>query len=261
VEITPKRLENGCVSVFLNERAKPGLMVEASGPYGRFYFDETLHKSIVLIAAGSGITPMISMLCYIDDLKLATPVTLLYCVRTRADIIFQNELERLRRSLPNFKYEVCLSRPDSTWKGHSGHLTKEFVSQHGTDLDSPTFFLCGPKGFMDSMRQILSTLGINEDRILQETFGEGKRSTESRPGETCTVETVVFMHSGKVCQVSAGSTLLDLAEKNGVQIPYGCRQGQCGTCATRVLTGTVQMDLEAGLTAEQKKCWICAALC
>jgi hypothetical protein len=59
VEITPKRMENGCVSVFLNGRAKPGLTVEASGPYGRFYFDETLHKSIVLIAAGSGITPMI----------------------------------------------------------------------------------------------------------------------------------------------------------------------------------------------------------
>src|SRR6202795_3598111 len=88
VEITPKRLENGCVSVFLNEGAKPGLTVEATGPYGRFYFDETFHKSIVLIAAGSGITPMISMLCYIDDLKLATRVTLLYSVRTRADIIF-----------------------------------------------------------------------------------------------------------------------------------------------------------------------------
>src|ERR1700756_5558538 len=73
VEITPKRMENGCVSVFLNERAEPGLTVEASGPYGRFYFDETLHKSIVLIAAGSGITPMISMLCYLDDLELAGP--------------------------------------------------------------------------------------------------------------------------------------------------------------------------------------------
>src|ERR1700675_488899 len=80
VEITPKRMENGCVSVFLNDRAKPGLAVEASGPYGRFYFDETLHRSIVLIAAGSGITPMVSMLCYLDVLELATPVTLLYCV-------------------------------------------------------------------------------------------------------------------------------------------------------------------------------------
>jgi ferredoxin-NADP reductase len=252
VEITPKRMENGCVSVFLNERAKPGLAVEASGPYGRFYFDETVHKSIVLIAAGSGITPMISMLSYIDDLELATPVTLLYCVRTGADIIFENELARLSRSFPNFKYEVCLSRPDPTWKGPSGRLTEEFVSQTVTDLDSPTFFLCGPKGFMDNARHVLLTLGVTQDRILQESFGESKPSTESRPLEAGRVETVVFLHSEKVCQVSSGSTLLDLAERNGVQIPFGCRQGQCGTCATRVLSGTVQMDVEAGLTAEQK---------
>ena len=252
VEITPKRMENGCVSVFLNERAKPGLAVEASGPYGQFYFDDTLHKSIILIAAGSGITPMISMLCYIDDLELATPVTLLYCVRTAADIIFENELARLSRSLPNFKHAVCLSRTDPTWKGRSGRLTGEFVSQYVTDLNSPTFFLCGPKGFMDNARQILSTLGVNQDRILQESFGESKRPTEPSPLEARPVEAVVFMQSGKVCQVSDGNTLLDLAEKNGVQIPYGCRQGLCGTCATRVLSGNVQMDVEAGLTAEQK---------
>jgi ferredoxin-NADP reductase len=243
---------NGCVSVFLNERAKPGLGVEASGPYGRFYFDQTLHKSIVLIAAGSGITPMISMLRYIDNLKLATPVTLLYWVRTSADIIFQNELVRLGKSLPNFNYEVCLSRPDPTWKGRTGHVTEGFISQHVTDLDSSTFFLCGPKGFMDNVRQLLLTLGVNQGQILQESFGESKRPMEPRPGEARSVETVVLLHSEKVCQVSAGSTLLDLAEKNGVQIPYGCRQGVCGTCATRVLSGTVQMDVEAGLTAEQK---------
>jgi glycine betaine catabolism B len=252
VEITPKRMENGLVSVFLNDLAKPGLTVEARGPYGQFYFDETYHKSIVLIAAGSGITPMISMLRHIDDLKLSTPVVLLYCVRTAADIIFQNELARLGRSLPNFNYEVCLSRPDAAWKGHSGRLTEEFVSRSVTDLDSPTFFLCGPKGFMDNARHILLTLGVTQDRILQESFGESKPSTGSHPLEAGTVETVVFLHSEKVCQVSSGGTLLDLAERNGVQIPFGCRQGQCGTCATRVLSGTVQMDVEAGLTAEQK---------
>jgi len=142
---------------------------------------------------------------------------------------------RLRGSLPNFKYEVCLSRPDPTWKGHTGHLTEELVARHMTNLDSPTFFLCGPKGFMDNARQILSTLGVNRDRILQESFGNSQRSTESRPGEVRTVENVVFMRSEKVCQVSAGGTLLELAEENGVQIPYGCRQGLCGTCATRVL--------------------------
>jgi ferredoxin-NADP reductase len=245
-------MENGRVSVFLNERAKPGLEVEASGPYGGFYFDETHHKSIVLIAAGSGITPMMSMLSYIDDLKLMNPVTLLYCVRTHEDVIFQAELGQLRKSLPNFKYEECLSRPGPAWNGHSGRLTEEFVSQHVADLDSPTFFLCGPRGFMDNAHQILSSLGIHEDRILQESFGEGRSPTESLPAEGRTVERVVFIHTNKVCQAPAGSTLLEVAEKNGVQIPYGCRLGLCGTCSTRVLSGAVQMDVEDGLTTEQK---------
>ena len=80
--------------------------------------------------------------------------------------------------------------------------------------------------------------------------GNGRQSlAQGKPSG----ETVVFIHSGKVCQATAGSTLLDLAEKNGVQIPYGCRQGLCGACATRVVSGTVQMDVEAGLTAEQKE--------
>ena len=103
---------------------------------------------------------------------------------------------------------------------------------------------------MSNARRILSTLGVNQDRILQESFGASKPFPESRP--LGTVETVVFLRSEKVCQISPGSTLLDVAERNGVQIPFGCRQGQCGTCATRVLSGTVQMDVEAGLTAEQK---------
>jgi ferredoxin len=105
---------------------------------------------------------------------------------------------------------------------------------------------------MDNARQILLTLGVNQDWILQESFGENKGSTESRPLEARPLETVVFIQSKKVCQVSAGNTLLDVAETNGVHIAYGCRQGVCGTCATRVLSGTVRMDAEDGLTAERK---------
>jgi len=251
VEITPKRTENGYVSVFLNEQAKAGLIVEASGPYGRFYFDETQHKTVVLIAAGSGITPMISMVRYIADCKLPTHVRLLYCVRTDADIIFQNELVRLAESIPNFGYDVCLSRPGPNWKGQTGRLNKEFVSQQMLDLDAPNFFLCGPRGFMENAHQILVTLGVSDDRILQESFGESKNPPPRAPA-TPPGETVVFMRSEKVCEVLAGNTLLDVAEKNGVQIPYGCRQGVCGTCATRILSGTVRMDTEDGLTTEQK---------
>lgn len=86
---------------------------------------------------------------------------------------------------------------------------------------------------MDSARQILLTLGVGPGRILQETFGESKRSTEPRPREARPSETAVFLHSQKVCQASDGSTLLDMAEQNDVKIPYGCRRAN----VVRVLRG------------------------
>src|ERR1700722_10947146 len=117
VEITPKRVSRGCVSVFLNDRATVGMTVEANGAFGQFYFDESKHENVVLLAAGSGITPMIAMLRYIDDLCLETTVTLLYCVRTSDDIMFQLELEELRTRLKNFRYHVLLSQPRKDWTG------------------------------------------------------------------------------------------------------------------------------------------------
>src|SRR4029077_14160369 len=117
VEITTKRVSQGCVSTFLNDRASVGMTVEANGPFGQFYFDESKHHNVVLIAAGSGITPMIAMLQYMDDLRVQTKVTLLYCVRSSDDIMFESELEQLRSRMMNFQYHVLLSQPNAAWLG------------------------------------------------------------------------------------------------------------------------------------------------
>jgi ring-1,2-phenylacetyl-CoA epoxidase subunit PaaE len=193
---------------------------------------------------------MISMLRYIHDCRLSTPVTLLYCVRTSKDIIFETQLEMLRDSCPNFDYWVSISQPDKTWKGHTGHLTREFIVDHVIDLEIPMFFLCGPGGFMENAHQILASLGVEESRIIQESFDGQRAPAEQGPGRT--VGTVKFVRSQKTCELPAGSSLLEVAESNRVQIPYGCRQGQCGTCAIRVLCGSVHMSTDAGLTPEQK---------
>ena len=171
VEITPKRVRQGCASVFLNERAFVGLTVEANGPFGHFCFDEGKHQSVVLLAAGSGITPMMAMLRYMDDLCLETTATLLYCVRTSNDIMFESELERLRSRLKNFQYHVLLSQPHAEWSGPRGHVSREFIEVTVKDLASPDFFLCGPPPFMDASRTILTGLGVKPERIRQESFG------------------------------------------------------------------------------------------
>jgi ferredoxin-NADP reductase len=253
VEITVKRANQGCVSVFLNDRASTGLTVEANGPFGHFCLDERKHRNVVLLAAGSGITPMVAMLRYIDDLCLDTTVTLLYCVRTSHDVMFQGELEELRARLKNFQYHLLFSQPHAEWSGPRGHVSREFIGHAVKDLAAPDFFLCGPPPFMEASRAILTGLGVKPERIRQESFGTSlPKSARSESAAVETGVTVEFTRSGKRCTARSSQTLLEAAEEHGVGIPSFCRQGQCGTCKTQLLSGHVRMDAEEGLDPESK---------
>jgi ferredoxin-NADP reductase/mono/diheme cytochrome c family protein len=252
IEITPKRVPQGCASVFLNDRASLGMTVEANGPFGQFCFDETQQQKIVLIAAGSGITPMMAILGYIDDLCVETSVVLLYCVRTRDDIMFHRELERFRTAIKNFQYHLLLSQPDVDWPGPRGRISREFVGNTINDLDSQEFFLCGPASFMEVSQDVLISLGVKPARIRQESFGAARRTVEQAPQALESGVLVEFVRSGKKCSVRQGQTLLQAAEEHGVAIPSSCRQGQCGTCKRKLLEGSVRMDAEEGLDADSK---------
>jgi ferredoxin-NADP reductase len=254
IEITTKRVSHGCVSVFLNDRASVGMTVEANGPFGQFCFDESKHENVVLLAAGSGITPMIAMLRYMDDLCLETTVTLLYCVRTSGDIMFKSELEHLGSRLKNFQCHVLLSQPHAEWSGPRGHISRALIEDAVKDLLSAHFLLCGPSSFMDASRSILTTIGVKAERIKQESFG----SAVPNNAQAYTLASeeggvVEFRRSGKTCTVRSGQTLLEVAEEQGVIIPSFCRQGQCGTCKTKLLEGHVRMDAEVGLDSDSKK--------
>ena len=252
VEITTKRVSQGCASIFLNDRAPVGMTVEANGPFGEFCFDENQHHNVVLVAAGSGITPIMAMLRYMDDLCIQTAVTLLYCVRTSGDIIFESELADLQTRLQNLQCHVLLSEPHTEWSGPRGHINREFIKDKVKDPDASDFFLCGPAAFMDVSRAALVSLGVRPERIRQESFG-GAIPRNSQPSIGSEEGAVVeFGRSGTTCSVRSGQTLLEAAEEHGVRIPSSCRQGQCGTCKTRLLSGNVRMEVEAGLDPHWK---------
>jgi glycine betaine catabolism B len=248
LEITTKRVENGFVSKFLNDHAKVGLTVKARGPYGKFCFDRAKHERIVLIAAGSGITPMMAMLRQIDDLCIPTDATLIYCVRTEQDVFFKDELAALPGRLSTFRYVLVLSRPGPDWKDWKGRLRREILEREVENLSESTFFLCGPPAFMQLGRTLLKDLGIEPSRILQESFGSAvageQHSTDAGPLE------IKFSRSAVAYKILSADTLLESSEKNGVLIPSGCRQGVCGTCATRLLSGRVRMETEEALSDE-----------
>jgi ferredoxin-NADP reductase len=231
------------VSSFLNRDARVGLTVEAHGPFGQFYFDEQLHRNIVLFAGGSGITPVVSMLRYIEAAAAETEVLLFYAVRGEDDIIFRKELERLRLRLPRFRCVIVASRPGADWRGLRGHVDRERIAQEVGETGDRTFFLCGPAAFMETVKEILASLGAHAGQIRQERFTVGAAVKDT----TAPTYKVEFVKSGGQFAGSSAESLLAIAESHGIDIPYSCRVGQCGTCATRVLDGEVEMETEAGL--------------
>ena len=251
VEITPKRVENGLVSKFLNDLAPIGMVVKARGPYGRFYFDESQHERVVLIAGGSGITPMVAMLRYIDDLCLKVQVTLIYFVRTERDIIFEDQIMAIESRVRSFRHVLVLSQPGAQWNGWRGRLRREILEREVEQPLDSTYFLCGPPAFMELCCSLLKQMTVEPSRVLQESFGGGITDAKAVFEATGPLE-VKLSRSSITYRTSDKESLLESSERNGVLIPFGCRQGNCGTCATRLLSGNVQMANEEGLTEQMR---------
>jgi ferredoxin-NADP reductase/mono/diheme cytochrome c family protein len=253
IEITPKRAPNGCVSVYLNESAATGLTVDAAGPYGEFCLDPERHRKIVLIAAGSGMTPMMAMLRYIDDLRLDIDATLLYCVRNAGDVFFQVELEEMQARMKSFRYIARLSDPPSDWTGWKGRISAESVRAAVSDFTGREVFICGPAPFMETARAIVLQLGASAEHVQQERFaGPSIKPPAPAPDDAAPTVTVEFAKSGKTVTMQQSQAILQIAEDHDVSIPFSCRQGQCGTCKTRLVEGSVVMDSENGLDDDSR---------
>jgi hypothetical protein len=110
------------------------------------------------------------MLRYIEGVAPDTEVTLFYAFRTDRDVIFREELQRLQKQLPRFRWLAIASRPGSQWHGPRGHLNRTLIDEHLGQIDGRTFFVCGPPAFMRSMEEILMSLKVPADKILEERF-------------------------------------------------------------------------------------------
>ena len=169
VETAVKEEENGFVSKYLNRIAELNDSVIISGPYGHFYFSEGESEEIVLLGAGSGITPLISILRCISDKKLSTRATLLYSNRLESDTIFFKELQELEEKNSNIKIIFTMTRqPD--WAGEKGRITLDTVKKFVSDLSKPIYFICGSPDFSKSCKEFLLAAGIPQEKVRAEQW-------------------------------------------------------------------------------------------
>ena len=171
LELTVKRKEGGKASVILTTQVRGGERFFIKGPYGKFFWTEGMSDSIVLIGAGSGVVPLMSILRYIRDKGLSeVKATLLVSYRSYEEIIYRKELEELSR-LPNIKVRITLTREaPPEWKGLRGRIDREKILGEVEGLSANLYYLCGPPRFVDDMKSTLLDLGIDRERIKTERY-------------------------------------------------------------------------------------------
>ncbi len=266
-EITVKREENGYVSRHLHEMVREGDTIHASAPAGRFIFDRMQADSIVLIAGGVGITPLMSILRDLTDRLWRGDIFFIYSAKTQRDIIFQKELEDLQTRFSNVRVHVTLSRADGAdWNGHKGRVNGPFLGTCVPNISERPVYICGPQAMMAPTIQLLRDFGVPADKVKSEEFIAAKRA-ETVPATETSASSVApspdllpdvrepvltLARSGKSVALDPNKVLLEIAEDAGVNIDYECRSGICGSCKTRLLRGQVTMETQDALTDEEK---------
>lgn len=228
LHVTVKAQEQGRLSQHLVAHATPGTIVRLAAPAGDFHLSEPPAPKILFITAGSGITPVMSMLRDLDTRDYRGDVVHLHSVRDRNGLLFGEELQRLTTEHDGYHLTVRET-------GIDGRFSIEEIKELVPDLNDRAIYACGPSKMLDELE-------ANLPKVHTERFTLERGSTDAQGG------VVKFPGRGEV-EVDGATTILEAGEKIGVQLPYGCRMGICATCTQQLADGTAR-DLRTGETHE-----------
>ena len=250
--ITVKRVDGGLVSIWLHDHLHKGNTVDASLPMGQFYLrEDALPKEVVLLSAGCGITPMMSMSRWLLDTGHDRKIQFIHSARDLVNVIFREELQDIAQKHPNFMLELVLERDDGSKENAAPRqLTKECLAKLVPDTSAVQAYLCGPQAYMTCVENWLLEIGLPRDCLFKESFTAVNGPTSCLEGETWKLTAPTF---GKSVEIGQGQSLLDAMEKGQLPIIGACRSGVCGSCKCKVTSGNVISTSEATLTPEQIK--------
>lgn len=280
----------GLVSNWLHDHLQVGDRVKfVGGILGHFTCLPNLPSKLLLISAGSGITPMMSMSRWVQDTLADCDVVFLHSARTPEDIIFRKELEMMATQMPNFHLAVTLTQPTGyPWMGLTGRISESMLKLVVPDLRDRSVYVCGPEGFMRGVKSLLESMNFPMQSYQEESFGGRKRAPSPKAERLTSVlwepasslenhsnthngngqhskthlevisaavataePAVCFAKSGQEVAADGSASILELAEQEGIEIRNACRVGACGACKVHAREGRVRYDSQPAALTEK----------
>lgn len=264
LRIGVKRIPDGAFSTFATTELTAGDVLDVMAPIGEFTVtpDVATARRHVMVAAGSGITPILSMITTLLRDEPASHVTLLYGNRTSRSIMFHEDIEALKNRHPErFQVVHVLSREPHQVPLFEGRIDGDklrLLAETLLDLDRvDEFYLCGPLEMVETVTETLVELGVEPDRIGAELFFDERITTvavDTGPAEGLVEVQVTIDGRTSVVHVDPdGPPLLDYARAVRTEVPFACKGGMCATCKARVVEGEVTMTKNYALTAAEQE--------
>ena len=266
LKVAVRQVEDGAFSTFANEQLKAGDQLEVMPPLGHFNIDldPSATRNYAMFAAGSGITPILSIIKTTLEEEPNARVTLFYGNRTSESTLFKNEISDLKnRYLDRFTFFHFFSQQSLEVDFFNGRLDKQKTSEIMERLMGSQSvdhaFICGPQAMIEAVSDGLKSHGVPAGAVHSELFvaGEGAAPAPKRRAKAveqagrATLDVVMDGESKRVHMPDGETSILDAVAQAGMDAPFSCKGGVCTTCRAKVIEGEVEMTLNYGLEKEE----------
>ncbi|SHI69700.1 ferredoxin--NADP reductase [Algibacter luteus] len=259
LKVAVKEVKDGTFSAFANNTLKVGDTIEVAPPKGRFIFEpnDSKTKNIALFAAGSGITPILSIIkCALEE-EIHSKVILVYGNKTTDDTMFLNELLELQHEYKErFSIQFVFSQQDEDDSifGRIEKSTVNYVMKNKhKHIEVDAYYLCGPEAMIHTVKNVLTDHGIDKDRIHFELFKAAKTADvkEEKVASGTTSITITVDEDTTTFEMSQKQTILEAALDEDLDAPYSCQGGICSSCLARITEGEATMRQNNILTESE----------
>lgn len=258
LRIAVKAVKNGLFSQFATSRLKAGDVLEVGQPEGKFTFtpDAERQRNYAAFAAGSGITPVISILKSVLKSEPKSSFVLVYGNKTPEETIFHQELHDLQLQYVGRLFVHFVYSKVQAGEGLFGRIDKSVVntilSEKHAALDVDKYYLCGPEAMITTVSEALKERNVKESAIKYELFtASTEEKTINTNADGHTTVTLVVDDETTTFEMSAKQTILEAALKQGIDVPYSCQGGVCSSCLCRITEGTAEMKKNSILSESE----------